>query len=68
MSEIYKNKETIEANDPAHYKLLVIGLVIGLFGVFLRFTGTWTLIDIVSNVFLVIGTYICLKAVLRILK
>lgn len=69
MEETYnKNKDTVEANDPAHYKLIVIGIVIGMIGIFLRFTGSWTLIDIVSNILFVIGIVISLRAVLKILK
>jgi hypothetical protein len=68
MEQTYKNKSTEEANDPGHYKLITIGIVIGMIGVFLRFTGTWMFIDAISNILFIIGTVICLKAVLRILK
>lgn len=68
MEQSYKNRRTEESNNPAHYQLIVVGLVIGLIGVFLRFAGSWALIDIVSNILFVIGTVICLKAVLTILK
>jgi len=56
------------ANDTSHYKLIVIGLIIGLVGVFLRFAGTWPGIDAVSNVLFAIGSVVCIKAVLAILK
>ncbi|MES2873284.1 MAG: hypothetical protein V4708_06145 [Bacteroidota bacterium] len=68
MEETYKNKRTEESNDPAHYNLIVIGLIIGLIGTFLRFTGSWMFIDAISNILFIIGTVICLKAVMRILK
>jgi hypothetical protein len=68
MEQSYKNKRTQEANDPAHYKLITIGLVIGMIGVFLRFTGSWMFIDAISNILFVVGSVICLRAVLRILK
>lgn len=68
MEESYKNNGTVESNNPSHYKLITIGIVIGIIGVFLRFTGTWGLIDIVSNILFIIGIAICLKAVLTILK
>ncbi len=68
MEQTYKNKRTEESNDPAHYKLIVIGIVIGMIGVLLRFTGTWMFIDAISNILFVIGIVLCLKAVLRILK
>ena len=69
MEDTYKkNKATVEANDPAHYTQIIIGIVIGIIGILLRFTGSWTLIDIVSNILFVIGIVICLRAVLTILK
>ena len=68
MEGTYKNKRTEESNDPAHYNLIVIGIVVGLIGIFLRFTGSWMFIDAISNILLIIGTVICLRAVLRILK
>ena len=68
-------KETYErsthsnnANAVSHYKLMTIGIIIGLVGVMLRFVGTWQLIDIVSNIIFVIGIVISIKAVLNILK
>jgi len=62
------NNTTAEANDPSHYTTIIAGIVIGLIGIFLRFTGTWPMISIVSNVIWVIGIVICLRAVLKILK
>ncbi len=56
------------ANSLNHYKLITVGLIIGLAGIFLRFTGTWNLIDTVSNILFTIGSVICIKAVLDILK
>lgn len=56
------------ANSTSHYKLIAIGLVIGLAGVFLRFACTWTLIDTISNILFALGSIICVKAVLDILK
>ena len=68
MEETYKNKRTEESNDPAHYNLIIIGIVVGLVGIFLRFAGSWMFIDGISNILLLIGVIISLKAVLRILK
>ena len=63
-----KNNATAEANDPSHYSTIVVGIVIGLIGIFLRFTGSWPMIDMVSNIIWIIGIVICLRSVLRILK
>ncbi len=62
------NNSTAEANNPSHYTTIITGIVIGLIGIFLRFTGTWPMISIVSNVIWVIGIVICLRSVLKILK
>ena len=56
------------ANSVSHYKLITIGLIIGLVGVFMRFAGTCNLLDIISNVLFAVGSIICIKAVLNILK
>jgi len=63
-----KNNPTAEANDPSHYSTIVVGIVIGVIGIFLRFTGSWPMIDMVSNIIWIIGIVICLRSVLRILK
>jgi F0F1-type ATP synthase assembly protein I len=59
---------TAEANNTSHYTAITIGIVIGLIGIFLRFTGTWPMIGIISNIIWVVGIVICLRSVLRILK
>jgi hypothetical protein len=59
---------TAEANETSHYTTITVGIVIGLIGIFLRFTGTWPMIDLVSNVIWIVGIVICLRSVLRILK
>ena len=63
-----KNNATAAANNPAHYATIIVGIVIGLIGIFLRFTGSWPMISIVSNVLWVLGSVICLREVVRILK
>jgi hypothetical protein len=63
-----KNSATAEANNPAHYATIIVGIVIGLTGIFLRFTGSWPMISLVSNVLWVAGAVICLRSVLKILK
>ena len=63
-----KNNATVEANDPSHYSTIVVGIVIGVIGIFLRFTGSWPMIDMVSNIIWIIGIVICLRSVLKILK
>jgi F0F1-type ATP synthase assembly protein I len=62
------NNSTAEANNSSHYTTITVGIVIGLIGIFLRFTGTWPMISIVSNIIWVVGIVICLRSVLKILK
>lgn len=67
--ETYKKSDNnTNPNATSHYKLMTVGIVIGLVGSLLRFTSTWQFIDIASNIILVIGVIICFKAVFDILK
>jgi hypothetical protein len=58
---------TEEANDARHYVLLVIAIIIGIVGVYLRFAD-FKYASIVANIILIIGVGIALKAVFTILK
>jgi len=58
------------ANAEKHYKLLVVAIIIGIFGVFIRFAGdensryfSW-----IANIALAIGAGIGLKAIFDIMK
>ena len=55
------------ANKESHYKLIVVAIVIGLVGIYLRFAD-FRYVNIVSNIILIIGVLIALKAVFAILK
>lgn len=63
-----KSEYSNNANATSHYTLMTVGIIVGMAGVLLRFAGTWAFIDLVSNILLIIGTAICLKAVFNILK
>lgn len=56
------------ANSEGHYKLLIVSIAIGLFGCFFRFAGEAAFYSWISNVAIVVGTVICLKAVFAIMK
>ncbi|HTH82678.1 MAG TPA: hypothetical protein VL490_07065 [Mucilaginibacter sp.] len=56
-----------EANSERHYILLVVAIVIGLVGVYLRFAD-FKHASFVANVILAIGAGIALKAVFTIIK
>ena len=55
------------ANEDRHYVLLVISIVIGLVGVYLRF-AEFPHASAVANVILAAGVVVCLKAVFDIMK
>ncbi|MET3113416.1 putative membrane protein [Pedobacter sp. CG_S7] len=62
------NTESMQrANQNAIYQLLVIGIIASMVGVFLRFAGDSMILSIVSWVILLVGAFICCKAVFKIL-
>ena len=60
--------KTEEANSESHYKLLVVSIVIGLVGVYVRFIDVIPHASAIANIILVAGVVVCLKAVFDILK
>lgn len=71
MAKTDKNTTVIQnnnANNINHYKLMTIGIIIGLAGVFGRFVQDSSLASGIANVLLAVGSVICIKAVLNILK
>ncbi|CAM4171801.1 hypothetical protein SAMN06265348_105399 [Pedobacter westerhofensis] len=63
-----RNTKSIQnANESAIYKLLVVGVVISIIGVFLRFAGDSMTLSIVSWAILFAGAFVCCKAVFKIL-
>jgi len=60
--------KTEEANSESHYKLLVVAIVIGLVGVYVRFIDAIPHASAIANVILVAGVVVCLKAVFDIVK
>ena len=69
LKETYnKSNHSDNANNPAHYSMMTIGIFITMAGALLRFTGEWALIDIVSNLITVVGIALSLKSAYNILK
>ena len=68
--ETYKKSEIKidDANNPSHYKLMALGVFVAVLGAVLRFLADWTFVNLLSNIILVIGVVLCLKAVANILK
>ncbi|MDF2431608.1 MAG: hypothetical protein JWP44_1239 [Mucilaginibacter sp.] len=58
---------TEQANSESHYLLLVVAIVIGITGVYLRFVD-FNYSSFIANILLIIGVLIALKAVFAILK
>ena len=61
------NNSVNEANSEKHYKLLIVAIVIGLVGVYIRF-APFPHHSAVANVILVAGVIVGLKAVFDIVK
>ncbi|HAL83775.1 MAG TPA: hypothetical protein DCO83_17320 [Mucilaginibacter sp.] len=59
--------QTEEANSESHYLLIVVAIIIGVTGVFLRFAD-FHYSSIIANILLIIGVGIALKAIFAILK
>ncbi|WP_423146971.1 hypothetical protein [Rubrolithibacter danxiaensis] len=69
ITETYKKSDrSNNANETSHYVLLTVGIFIGIVGTLLRFIGTWTFVDLVSDIIFIIGAIVCFKAVFDILK
>jgi hypothetical protein len=58
---------TQNANSESHYKFLVLTIVIGLVGVYLRF-AEFPHATLISNIILLVGSIMALRAVFGILK
>lgn len=62
------NTESMKrANELSIYKLIIVGILVGILGVYLRFAGDSTTLSIVSWAILLIGSIIACKGVFKIL-
>lgn len=62
------NTESMKrANETSIYKLMTVGILISILGVYLRFAGDSTTLSIVSWVILLIGSVVACKGVFKIL-
>jgi len=61
-------QKSTTANDARNYIVLIIGVLIGLVGVYFRFFGDSFFYTAVSNAILVIAVIICLHRVFIILE
>ncbi len=60
-------ESTENANAEIHYKILVVAIVIGVTGVYLRFAD-FRYASIIANIILIAGVGVALKGVFGILK
>ena len=69
MCQIHKQMQqsTENANSVSHYTFLVLTIVLGLEGVYLRF-AEFPHATLISNLILLFASGLCLKAVFGILK
>jgi cytochrome b subunit of formate dehydrogenase len=58
---------TEEANQESHYILLVVAIIIGITGVYLRFAD-FHYSSIIANIILIAGVALALKGIFAILK
>jgi hypothetical protein len=58
---------TEEANSESHYILIVVAIIIGISGIYLRFLN-FPYNNIIANILLIAGVGLALKAVFAILK
>lgn len=63
-----REKSMQSANETSIYKLILVGVLICMVGVYLRFAFDSTMLSIVSWLILTIGTVVCCKAVFKILN
>jgi uncharacterized membrane protein len=63
----HNTKSMQNANETSIYKLLVVGIVVSIVGVYLRFAFDSSILSLVSWIILFLGAFICIKAVFKIL-
>lgn len=63
----HNTKSMQTANESSIYKLLIVGVVVSLVGVYLRFAFDSNMLSLVSWIILFLGAFICFKAVFKIL-
>ena len=69
MSQFEEREHSMKtANETGTYKLMLVGILVGIVGVYLRFAFDSTVLSIVSWVILLIGSIIACKGVFKILN
>lgn len=63
----HNTKSMENANQPSIYTLMIVGVLISMLGVYLRFAFDSNMLSLVSWIILFIGAFVCCKAVFKIL-
>ncbi|MEO5910732.1 MAG: hypothetical protein ABIP95_07570 [Pelobium sp.] len=59
----------VNANNPSYYKIIIIGVIIGLFGIYVKqFVYHSIVVDLIGWALTFIGAAISISGVLRVLK
>lgn len=59
----------VNANNPSHYKIIIIGVFIGLFGIYVKqFVYHSMVVDLIGWALTFIGAAISISGVMRVLK
>jgi len=59
----------VNANNPSHYKVIILGVFIGLFGIFIKqFIYHSMVVDLIGWAITFIGAAISISGVMKILK
>ncbi len=59
----------VNANNPSHYKVIIAGVFIGLFGIYVKqFVYHSMVVDLIGWALTFIGAAICISGVMRVLK
>lgn len=69
MGQAEEREHSMEtANQSSIYMLILVGVVVSMLGVYLRFAFDSTTLSIISWAVLLVGAFICCKAVFKILN
>ena len=64
---IHNTESMKKANETSIYQLLVVGIVVSMVGVLLRFAFDSGMLSLISWIILFVGAFICCKGVFKIL-
>lgn len=66
-SNVNNSQSVQNANQTDIYKLMVVGLLVTVFGAYIRYAYDSTILSVIAWIILFAGVVICCKAVFKIL-